>query len=128
MRRLPFLGSWPAWQQALERELASLVAAQPQPQRPPQLLHHPVSGAMAERYLALLSRRCKAHCRPAAFDRALIGASAGLQRDAVFLPLALAANRLTETLEAITTPAAAAPLLARPRLRQALLEALLALP
>lgn len=130
LRRLPFLGSWPLWQQALAAELQALVAvADPAPV--PLLLHHPLQGALAERFLALLARRCGALCCPAAFEDAAAlpwreeGAAGP---DPVVLPLALAANRLTDGLVAVAPQLAPGPLLARPRLRQVLLEALEALP
>ena len=127
VRRVPFLGSWPHWQRALAVEVESLAATG----RPPLLLHHPLQGPLAERFLALLARRCGALCRPVAFedDPALSGLSrGGSSPDPAALPLALAANRLTDSLQARVPAWDSRPLLARPRLRQVLLEALEALP
>lgn len=130
LRRLPFLGSWPSWQQALADELGELALSVDKAQAP-LLLHHPLQGPLAERFLALLARRCGALCLPAAFEdttvqRWLPGGT-GSPGPAV-LPLALAANRLTDSLQALAPEMAARPLLQRPRLRQLLLEALEALP
>lgn len=127
LRALPFLGSWPAWQQALAAELSGLAAAAAWPRaRPPLLLHHPLRSPLAHRYLAHLSAITGASCREAAYspETAL---DCLLNHPGPVLPLTLAANRLTEAL----TPrlaAAAAPLLTRPGLRQMLLQRLEALP
>lgn len=130
LRRLPFLGSWPVWQGALAEELAHLAAATV-PAEAPLLLHHPLQGVLAERYLALLARRCGALCRSAGFDgstTASWSSDACSMADRVVLPLTLAANRLTDALQALAPHTVARPLLGRPRLRQALLQALAALP
>jgi hypothetical protein len=130
VRRLPFLGSWPVWQRALAAELDALRAATNTPQTP-LLLHHPLQGLLAERFLTLLARRCGAVCLPASFEDATslpwVRQSVGALHPAV-LPLALAANRLTDNLKALAPGMGAMPLLQRPRLRQVLLEALEALP
>jgi len=130
LRRLPFLGSWPLWQRALAEELADLTAATASAEAP-LLLHHPLQGALAERFLALLARRCGALCRPAGFDGSatlLWPSGGGSGTDPAVLPLALAANRLTDALRSLAPHADARPLLERPRLRRTLLEALAALP
>jgi hypothetical protein len=153
LRRLPFLGSWTVWQRALAIELQALAAAAEPGQGPPLLLHHPLQGPLAARYLAVLTRRCGVSCRPASFDAsdpqaadrdaaalraaashaaepqataAALGATA-ISPDAVMLPLALAANRLTDRLAASAPCLDSRPLLQRPRLRQVLLAALEAL-
>lgn len=127
LRVLPFLGSWPVWQRALAAELGRQVADQPSPPaNPPLLLHHPIASPLGRRYLRLLAAITGATPLEAAYSSDRIDASLLGQQGAV-LPLALAANRLTEAL----TPrfgAAAAPLLSRPALRQVLLEQLEALP
>lgn len=120
LRRLAFLGAWPRWQQALAEELGALnqVAGA----GPPLLLHHPIEGPLARRYLAHLEAITGARCRPMTYGEAdpeLAGSAPG----SAVLPLALAANRLTEGLAAPWR----APLLARPRCRQVLLELLAAL-
>ncbi|MFY8148395.1 MAG: CbiX/SirB N-terminal domain-containing protein [Prochlorococcaceae cyanobacterium] len=124
VRRLPFLGAWPAWQAALREEAVALRAGAA---APPLLLHHPLSAPVAHRYLAHLARVCGTPCRAAAY-------SAGEQEELLplleardpmpVLPLVLAANRLTEALPA----ACGVPLLLRPRFRACLLELLEALP
>jgi hypothetical protein len=131
VRCLPFLGAWPCWQRALAAELASLEAAgRPQP----LLLHHPLEGALARRYLAHLERCTGARCLAASYsDPSVDGllnslspapAGAGPAPPPAVLPLALAANRLTDALASLVGP----PLLERPRFRQLLLAELEALP
>lgn len=124
LRRRPFLGAWRPWQQALALEVAATTARWPGAARstPPLLLHHPLEGALAGRYLAMLARRCGGSCQAAGPDALPRG-------DGPFLPLALAANRLTDALQAGGWDAACSrPLLARENLRQVLHEQLLALP
>jgi len=123
-RRLPFLGAWPCWQRLLAAEAEAL--AKSTADRRLLLLHHPLEGALAGRYLALLGRRCRAECRPAPYS-SLESEETGLAFNRPVLPLALAANRLTEHLEP-SLGAAAAPLLQRPALRRQLLAALESLP
>lgn len=124
VRRWPFLGAWPCWQRALAEEVEALEGLG---SGRPRLLHHPLEGVLAGRYLRHLERRCAAPCQSAPYSSADPEELALAIRGPV-LPLALAANRLTEALSPRLGPAAAAPLLERPRLRQALLEALEALP
>lgn len=119
VRRRPFLGAWPAWQQALAEELAGLGG-----EAEPLLLHHPLEGPLAARYLQWLERLCSSRCVAAPYsatDPADPTLPALLVGSAVVLPLALAANRLCERLQL-------APLLERPRLRQVLLRELEQLP
>lgn len=130
VRRLPFLGAWPAWQSALAAELAALVESAASAGRVPAtplLLHHPLEGPLAHRYLEHLQRRLGCRCLAAPYSSADPEEPA-LASDGPVLPLALAANRLTERLEPRLGRAQAAPLLQRPRLRQLLLEHLVALP
>ena len=129
VRRWPFLGAWPCWQTALAQEVDSLAAAAPAAAAAerPLLLHHPLEGALPLRYLRHLERRCAAPCQAAPYSSADPEELALAIRGPV-LPLALAANRLTEALTPRLGAAAAAPLLARPQVRQALLAALEALP
>ncbi len=130
MRRLPFLGAWPAWQSALAAELAALADAAASAGRvkaPPLLLHHPLEGGLALRYLAHLQRRLGCRCLAAPYS-SQVSEELALAIDGPVLPLALAANRLTERLEPLLGSLQAAPLLERPRLRQLLLEQLAALP
>ncbi len=119
LRRRPFLGAWPAWQQALAEELAALGG-----EAEPVLLHHPLEGSLAERYLQWLERRCGSRCVAAPYsatDPADPTLPTLLAGSTAVLPLALAANRLCERLQL-------APLLERPRLRQVLLRELELLP
>jgi hypothetical protein len=125
VRRWPFLGAWPRWQQALAAE-ASALAADSGGLRP-LLLHHPLEGALAQRYLQHLARLCAAEGRSSPYSSADLEEIALPSRGPV-LPLALAANRLTEALSPRFGAAAAAPLLDRPRLRAVLLAELEALP
>ena len=120
----PFLGAWPRWQAALATELAGLATQDARP----LLLHHPLEGPLAARYLTTLERRTGAHCvaTPYSADHLaqlkLTLAAPALAAPA--LPLALAANRLTDQLAEQVGP----PLLQRPGLRQLLLAELEALP
>ena len=119
LRRRPFLGAWPAWQQALAQELAALGGG-----AQPLLLHHPLEGQLARRYLGLLEQRCCSRCVAAPYSAADPADSTLptlLAGSTAVLPLALAANRLCERLQL-------APLLERPRLRQVLLRELELLP
>jgi hypothetical protein len=124
LRRWPFLGACPLWQHALAEEAGQLAAAAGGAQ--PQLLHHPLEGELARRYLALLSRRCGAECLPIPYSSATAAETPLLIQRPV-LPLTLATSRLSEALTPSLGPAAA-PLLARPRLRRALLALLETLP
>jgi sirohydrochlorin ferrochelatase len=125
LRRWPFLGAWPAWRQALAAEAAELAAAGGGGR--PLLLHHPLEGALAQRYLQELGRLCAAELRAAPYS-STDSEELALPIRGPVLPLALAANRLTEALAPRLGAAAAAPLLERPRLRSALLAELEALP
>lgn len=118
VRRLPFLGAWPSWQRALVLELQAMGA-----HGRPLLLHHPLAHPVAGRYLAYLERVCAARAlaTPYSADELQEGS---LLSPASALPLTLAANRLTERLGHRVGP----PLLQRPALRAALLDALEALP
>ena len=128
-RRLPFLGAWPAWQRALAAELAALAAAveatpggPPATQRP-LLLHHPLEGPLAAAFLAHLEAVTGARCHPTSYS-ATTPEDAPLPLPGPALPLALAANRLTDAMP----PSLGLPLLQRPRFRAVVLDALMALP
>jgi hypothetical protein len=153
LRRLPFLGAWPAWQRGLAEEVAALQALVRSPIAPPSatacgnpgtsvaprsgpwesiglpltagpvLLHHPLEGPLARRYLRHLSRRSGARCLAAPYSSA-VNEEPPLAIDGPALPLALAANRLTEAQGGRFGP----PLLERERCRTALLNALEILP
>lgn len=113
--RVPFVGAWPAWQQALAAEVRDTGAM--------QLLHHPLEGPLAPRYLDHLARVTGARLRATPYSADQL-AELQLSLSAPALPLALAANRLTDQLADRVGP----PLLQRPRFRQLLLTQLEALP
>ena len=127
VRRLPFLGAWPAWQRALAEELDALAAlAGPGGGTPPSgpwLLHHPLEGPLGAAYLAHLAAVTGARCRPTPYS-ATDHEDPTLALPGPALPLALAANRLTDALP----PPLNRPLLQRPRFRAVVLEQLIALP
>jgi sirohydrochlorin ferrochelatase len=123
VRRLPFLGAWPAWQAALVEEVNRLAA--PTEAATPLLVHHPVEGSLPPRYLSHLASLCGARCLALPYPSASAeGGGAPPPPPEPALPLALAASRLTDGFAAWLGP----PLLARARCRQALLELLVALP
>ncbi|MFM9109417.1 MAG: CbiX/SirB N-terminal domain-containing protein [Prochlorococcaceae cyanobacterium] len=124
VRRWPCLGAWPAWQAALAAELAGLTTTAG---GAPQLLHHPLEGGLAARYLAHLAHRTGAQLLAAPYGAAA-GTLAALVGSGPAIPLALASCRLTETLADLAGPTLAQPLLTRPALRGALLDLLEALP
>ena len=133
VQRQPFLGAWPCWQQALRSELQALAGAAEPGQGRPLLLHHPLAGALAQRYLALLEQVTGA-CALAAPYSAPDPEDPPLSFTAPALPLVLAANRLTERLGGtgldgtVLGDTVGLPLLQRPALRAVLLDALEALP
>jgi sirohydrochlorin ferrochelatase len=123
VKRLPFVGAWPAWQRALAAELAELPAALLRRPVAPLLLHHPLEGPLASRYLSHLQRVTRARCVATAYSAEAL-ATLQLTLTAPVLPLALAANRLTDQLADQLGP----PLLQRARFRQVLLDQLEAVP
>jgi sirohydrochlorin ferrochelatase len=123
VQRLPFLGAWPGWQRALKLELAAVAAAAGAPRELPLLLHHPVEGRLARRFLVQLEKAVAGRCLATAYSAEHL-ADLELNLSLPALPLALAANRLTDRL----ATRVGAPLLQRPRLRRQLLEELEALP
>lgn len=127
LRRLPFLGAWPAWQRALAEEGAALRGSTGSTGAP-ALLHHPLEGALAARHLALLERRTGLRCLATPYPSPTSPVDLPLAPTGPALPLTLAANRLSDALAARAGEAAGRPLLARPRCRAVLLEQLEALP
>jgi sirohydrochlorin ferrochelatase len=121
--RLPFVGAWPSWQRALRAELVQLGPGTGEFSGAPLLLHHPIEGGLAARYLQHLARVTGARCQATPYSAQQL-AELQLTLTAPALPLALAANRLTDSLAEVVGP----PLLQRPRFRQLLLERLEALP
>ena len=122
VRRLPFLGSWPLWQRGLAEEVAAIAASSPI-DGPPRLLHHPLEGVLAGRFLAHLEAITTASCQATPYSAADFEAMILAIRGPA-LPLALAANRLTDALAEQLGP----PLLKRERLCQLLLQMLEDLP
>jgi sirohydrochlorin ferrochelatase len=123
VRVLPFLGAWPCWQRALALEVAQGAAERVRP----RWLHHPVAGPLAVRYLAHLERVTGATCIQTPESYGDLVALAENQHGGL-IPLCLGASRLSEGLAPLLGEAAAAPLLARPALREGLLRALEVLP
>jgi len=123
VQRLPFLGAWPCWQQTLRQELQRLRQASGPGQGRPLLLHHPLAGRLAERYLAWLEKATGCRTLATAYSAA-DPEDSPLNVAAPALPLVLAANRLTDRLPGPI----GVPLLQRPALRALLLDALEALP
>ncbi len=123
VRLLPFLGAWPCWQRALAFEVVQGAADRARP----RWLHHPIAGRLAVRYLAHLERVTGAACIQTPEAHNDLVALAGDQRGGL-MPLCLGASRLSECLVPLLGEAAAAPLLARPALREGLLQALEVLP
>ena len=123
VRVLPFLGAWPVWQRALALEVAQGAAEHCRP----RLVHHPIAGPLAISYLAHLERVTGAACiqTPEAYGD--LAALAGDHRGGL-IPLSLGASRLSESLVPLRGEVAAAPVLARPSLREGLLQALEVLP
>ena len=137
LRRLPFLGAWPAWQ----RQLAARCAADRQAGFDPLWLHHPLEGPLAARYLDHLARRLAAPglatpYSAQAWELPLAGSS-----PVALLPMTLASNRLSETLQAAARAADPSPqlpgqppvrlhppLLQQAPVRQFLIDALEVLP
>lgn len=122
VRCWPFLGSWPSWQRSLAEEVNSLETGGLRP----LLLHHPLEGPLAARYLRHLAAVCATQCRATPYASPLTD-GCWLEARPV-LPLTLAANRLTESLEPWLGEAAARPLLLREGMRRRLLTLLTALP
>jgi sirohydrochlorin ferrochelatase len=123
VRRLPFLGAWPQWQQMLAAEVMALHQDNATSRGLTYLLHHPVEGTLAHRYLSHLERVTTARCKPTPYDAPARGVDE-LAADGAVLPLTLAANRLSEGLAGPGSKT----LLGRPRCREKLLDLLATLP
>jgi sirohydrochlorin ferrochelatase len=123
VRVLPFLGAWPFWQRALASEVAEGAGDGWRP----RLLHHPIAGPLAVRYLAHLERVTGATCIQTPMSHGDLATLAGDHRGGL-IPLSLGSSRLSESLAPLLGEAAAAPLLARTALREGLLQALEVLP
>ena len=123
VRRLPFLGAWPQWHRCWPNEVMALQQENATSRGLTFLLHHPVEGALARSYLTHLERVTGGRCKPTPYD-VPAGEMEGLAANGAVLPLALAANRLTEGLAGPGSKT----LLARPRCREKLLDLLAMLP
>jgi hypothetical protein len=135
LRRRPFLGAWPAWQQALvQLRLGAEPAAF-------CWLHHPLEDPLGQRYLAHLAALLGGPGLATPYTASTADLHLQPGGSVVLLPLTLAANRLSESLasafrSADHPPVAASsevltllpPLLDNPALRQFLLSALEVLP
>ena len=112
---LPFLGAWPLWW--------GLVASSIQRQREPGsvLVHHPLREGVADRFLAMLS--VSLNLPLVSFD--CWPEHQTQHADARPIPLALAPNRMTESLRQVDAPP---PLLEHPSIREGLLDLLACLP
>ena len=112
---LPFLGAWPLWW----RLVVSSVQRQLEPDS--VLVHHPLREGVADRFLTMLS---------ASFSLPLVSFDRWPEHqtqhpDALPIPLALAPNRMTESLHQVD---GSPPLLEDPLIRQGLLDLLAFLP
>lgn len=123
LRVLPFLGAWPCWQRALASEVAQSASDRARP----RWLHHPIAGPLAARYLGHLEKVTGAACIQTPEAHGDLAALAG-DLSSQLMPLSLGSSRLSECLASLVGAAAAAPLLARPDLRERLLQALEVLP
>jgi len=112
---LPFLGAWPLWW--------GLVASSIQRQLEPGsvLVHHPLREGVADRFLAMLS--VSLNLPLVSFD--CWPEHQTQHADARPIPLALAPNRMTESLRQVDAPP---PRLEDPSIRQGLLDLLACLP
>lgn len=130
LRRLPFLGAWPPLQ-ALLRDLVQKEHLQ---RRQAVLVHHPLRARLASRHHTTLRRRLAAALVPA--DH--LHHYTPPHRSSA-LPLALAANRMSESLQhrlvcsstnddAVGFDHVLPPLLEHPRCRANLLQLLTTLP
>lgn len=137
LQRYPFIGAWPAWQHLLAAQLADRQAF-----AAIHWLHHPLEGPLAQRYLdhlgAVLGSAGLATPYTAQLADLVLPVDRPEPGTVAVLPLTLASNRLTDTLEAgqrvalqpgqAHPPQPLPPLLQQPAIRQFLLTALEALP
>jgi len=133
LQRRSFLGAWPAWQQFLATQLRQVAGG-----RSCCWLHHPLDGELAHRYVALLSHVLGYPGVSAPYSAAMDQLGPVAANSTVVQPLTLAANRLTESLEAsvMSEPGTGSnrriqllpPLLQQLEVREFLLTSLEALP
>jgi len=127
LRRVPFLGAWPGWQRGMAQLMTPAATA---PGAEPLWLHHPLDGALPQRFLAHLRAVLGAEGLAAPYSAGPVELGLDNRGPLRLLPLTLAANRLTESLTMGATGAmhVLPPLLESPALRQLLLSALEDLP
>ena len=127
LRRLPFLGAWPAWQRTLADVLAQAAAHHG---AEPLWLHHPLDGPLAQSFLSHLAAVLGAKGLAAPYASGVADLGLKSRGPLLLLPLTLAANRLTESLTMGEQPQCHVlpPLLEIPALRQVLIAALEDLP
>jgi sirohydrochlorin ferrochelatase len=123
VRVLPFLGSWPRFQQVLAEEIERGAGDG----GVPGLLHHRVDGPLPRRYLAHLERVAGGSCLTTPQSPAELAALVR-SRPGGLIPLTLGPSRLSEALIPIVGAEAGAPLLARPLIWAMVLDALEELP
>ena len=133
LQRRSFLGAWPGWQQLLAAQLRQVAGG-----RPCCWLHHPLDGELANRYVALLTQALGYPGVSAPYSAVMDQLGPVAANSTVVQPLTLAANRLTESLEASvssepeTGPGGLVqllpPLLQQLEVREFLLTSLEALP
>ena len=98
LRRLPFLGAWPQWQSGIA---AALQQARLQGLKP-LLLHHPLSEKLGLRYIKQQEQFFQASCEP---WHDLVQLYIDQREPQLLVPLAIAANRLSEALSGMDWPA-----------------------
>ena len=126
VRRRPFLGAWPQWQQLLAAQWAEQAGG-----RPLLWLYHPLQGPLSDRYLAHLTSVLGYGGAAASYSDPHATLSVQAQAPELLAPLTLAANRLSESLNmGRLAPSAEVlpPLLDLPAVRDFLLANLEALP
>ena len=112
---LPFLGAWSRWWSLVSEALDPLLTAEV------VLLHHPLRPGVADRFLQQLSKRLSVPLLPSdQWSEYLLH-----HPKAQALPLALAPNRMTESL---SEAGGLQPLLHHSLIRQGLIDLLIALP
>ena len=95
LQRCSFLGAWPAWQQLLAAQLRQVAGG-----RSCCWLHHPLDGELPKRYVVLLTQVLGYPGVSAPYSAAMDQLGPVAAPSTVVQPLTLAANRLTESLEA----------------------------
>jgi hypothetical protein len=93
VRRLPFLGAWPDWQELLATVLAERAGG-----RPLLWLHHPLQGALSDRFLTHLGQVLGYPGAAASYSDPQASLAVLSQPPALLAPLTLAPNRLSESL------------------------------